>query len=139
MHGLLSRILTSLHLIIESAAVYRFAALRRKKLTVWLSVTATLTVPASAPRRTQSTPHLSLPERHPDYPRYQSLLRLERRLFGDWLQWLTTSWYIYQHPCLLHTPLRKLCRSSCKPVRNRLRFDCTANFDHAMPNATSMC
>ena len=35
---------------------------------------------------------LSLPERHPDYPRYQSLLRLERRLFGDWLQWLTNSW-----------------------------------------------
>ncbi len=49
----------------------------------------TLTVPAQA--YPEHTP-LRLPEKHPDYPRYQSLLRLERRLFGDWLGWLTTSW-----------------------------------------------
>ena len=49
----------------------------------------TCTVPAQT--YPEHTP-LRLPEKHPDYPRYQSLLRLERRLFGDWLGWLTNSW-----------------------------------------------
>ncbi len=40
--------------------------------------------------------------------RADSLMRLERRLFSDWLSWLTTSWYTFHiklsfssYPCRL--------------------------------------
>ena len=86
----------------------------------------TCTVPAQT--YPEHTP-LRLPERHPDYPRYQSLLRLERRLFGDWLQWLTNSWCatstVRQHV------LRCLCASAILQIhsyRARLIFDVSFRF-----------
>ena len=35
---------------------------------------------------------LAVAENDIEFPRYQMLMRLERRLFGDWLQWLTNNW-----------------------------------------------
>lgn len=35
---------------------------------------------------------LAVAANDPEFPRYQMLMRLERRLFGDWLQWLTNGW-----------------------------------------------
>lgn len=40
---------------------------------------------------------LARPPGHPELPRYQALMRLERRLFGDWLQWLTNGWCALSH------------------------------------------
>ena len=38
----------------------------------------------------------------PAYHRAQKLMRLERQLFGVWLQWLCRSWYVQQHMlCLM--------------------------------------
>lgn len=33
-------------------------------------------------------------EGSPERPRYESLMRLERRLFSDWLSWLCNSWWV---------------------------------------------